>query len=221
MVFIFIGVIMATLCIPFANKLPYSFQRSLAFLPLNIDPETKANADDSSGWRLMMWKAVLPEVPQYLLLGKGYKLSALDFQMATTASLSGGSSAENWSAAIVGNYHSGPLSVAIFFGIWGVIAVVWLWIACLRALYDNYRYGDPSLQTVNTLLLVSFIVKIIIFSFVFGGLESDILGFLGFIGFSISLNGGIRQPARATAQETETALIPAPTQPRFQPYYQR
>jgi hypothetical protein len=220
MVFIFMGLIMATLSVPFADKLPASFQRSLAFLPLKIDPEVKANADDSSNWRLIMWSAVLPQVPQYLLLGKGYKLSALDYQMVTTKGLAGLSAAD-WSSAIVGNFHNGPLSVVIFFGIWGVIAVVWFWTACVRALYDNYRYGDPSLRIANTFLFTYFVVKIIVFLFVFGALESDMLGFVGLIGLSISLNGGIRHPAKSPVQEAETRPIPAPNQPRFQPYYQQ
>jgi hypothetical protein len=221
MLFIFMGIIMATLCIPFANKLPPAFQRSLAFLPLNIDPAIKANAESSSDWRLIIWKSLLPQVPQYLLLGKGYKLSALDYQMATTKPLEGGISAADWSATIVGNYHSGPLSVIIFLGIWGVIAVVWFWIASVRALYDNYRYGDPSLRSINTLFFAYFVVKIIIFLFVFGALDSDMGSFAGLMGLSISLNGGIRRPAKATTQETETPRVPAPNQPRFQPYYQR
>ena len=36
--FIFAGAIAVTLIIPFANKLPFALQRSLAFLPLKIDP---------------------------------------------------------------------------------------------------------------------------------------------------------------------------------------
>ena len=115
-VFAFIGVIVVTLCVPFANKLPYTFQRSLAFLPLKIDPEAKWDAESSSNWRVMIWKAMLPQVPHYLLLGKGYAaFGALTFKTVRPRDFRRGTSAADWSATIVGNYHNGPLSVVIFF----------------------------------------------------------------------------------------------------------
>ena len=71
-IFLFAGLIGATLLIPFANKLPFTFQRSLAFLPLKLDPAPVRDAEASKEWRLGIWRDALPTVPQYLLLGKGY-----------------------------------------------------------------------------------------------------------------------------------------------------
>jgi len=216
--FIFVGTFMAVLCVPFASKLPYNFQRSLAFLPLKIDPMARQDAQGSADWRLQMWKAVLPQVPDHLLLGKGYAISQSEFQDMTAGFHP--ISAEDWGSAIAGDYHSGPLSVVLPFGIWGVIAFLWFLIASLRALNNNRRYGDPALQTVNLLLFALFITKTLMFLIIFGSLYSDMAGFIGIIGLSISLNGGIRRPLIAPAhKETETP-IPAVARPQLQPFYQ-
>ena len=162
---------------------------------------------------------MLPSVPKYLLLGKGYALSQLDLQIATSTSFHYISDVD--SVDIVGNYHSGPLSVVIPFGIWGVIAIIWFWIACIRALYDNYHYGDPPLRNINIFLFAYFIAKVLSFLIVFGGLYGDMQGFIGIIGLSVSLNGGIRRAATKPVQAVAEAPIPVPAQPRFHPYFQR
>jgi hypothetical protein len=219
--FVMAGLVAVTLVVPFANKLPNSFQRSLAFLPLNIDPVVRMNAEASSDWRWQIWVAVLPQVPDYLLLGKGYYTSASDYEQNSNLALAGGASAADWSASQAGNYHSGPLSVAIFFGIWGIIGVLWFFIAGMLALYDNYRYGDPALHTVNSLLFALFITRVILFLFIFGSLFSDMVVFTGLLGLSVSLNGGIRRPALARVPVADrNSKIPF-TRPRFQPFYPR
>jgi len=55
----------------FANKMPPAVQRSLAFLPADINPDVRAEAAASIDWRFEIWREVWPEVPKFLLLGKG------------------------------------------------------------------------------------------------------------------------------------------------------
>src|SRR5882724_11747360 len=144
------------LAIPFAQKLPFAVQRSLSFLPaVKVDLAAREEADSSAGWRVAMWNAVLPQVPGHLLLGKGYVMSQEDFA-ASTSGFRVISEAEQ-GAALAGDYHSGPLSVVLTFGIWGAIAFLWFLTAAVRVLYANYRNGDPALRTINTLLLASFL----------------------------------------------------------------
>jgi hypothetical protein len=213
-VFILAGLVAITLIVPFANKLPIPFQRALAFLPLKIDPWARADADASQEWRLQIWKDTLPTVPQYLLLGKGYALSQADLSAASNRSFHYLSNAD--AVGIVGNWHSGPLSIVIPFGIWGVIALFWFWTASGRALFYNYRYGDSSLRSINIFLFAYFLAKIFSFLIVFGAFSNDMLGFAGIIGLSISINGGIRKPALKAAA-TATKHLPAPARQRFQP----
>ena len=56
-----------------------SIQRSLAVLPLiPIDPVVRMDAEASSEWRMQMWRDVVPQIPQYLIVGKGYAFSATE-----------------------------------------------------------------------------------------------------------------------------------------------
>jgi hypothetical protein len=221
--FIFAGLVGVTLLIPFASKLPFPFQRALAFLPLHLDRAAREAAESTKEWRLQIWKDALPTVPQYLLLGKGYALSQSDLATASNQNFRYASDIE--SVDIVGNYHSGPLSVVIPFGIWGVVAIFWFWIASLRALYFNYRYGDPDVRTINIFLLAYFIAKIVLFLIVFGGLYGDMYYFAAITGLSISLNGGICRRATAPAKVVtmKGSLVPPPARPHphFQPSFPR
>jgi hypothetical protein len=214
--FIFAGMLALALSVPFTNKLPYVVQRSVAFLPVKIDNAVREDAQGSSDWRIEMWKAVMPQVPNHLLLGKGYLLTQLDYDFSMSTAFRTISAADIGSA-LAGDYHNGPLSVVLTFGIWGVIAFLWFLIAGARALYDNYRYGDQALQTINTLLLAAFLARAVMFLFVFGALQSDMLTFAGLVGLSVSLNGGIRHP---TAESVKTDA-PAFSHPRLQTGFQR
>jgi hypothetical protein len=204
-IFAVIGVLGAVALVPLAPHLPYTAQRALSFLPLNIDQAVRQDAESSSDWRFDMWKALLPQVPQYLMLGKGYAMSANDYQLlaGSDAAIRGvGTFNENQIMALSGAYHSGPLSVVMTFGIWGVIAVVWFWVASIWVLCRNYRYGDPALRTVNTFLLAVFVARIIFFFLIFGDITDDMLRFGGWIGLSVSLNGGVCRPAPEPVRET-------------------
>jgi hypothetical protein len=156
-------------------------------------------------------------VPQYLLLGKGYAISKSELDVASSTAYHYASDIE--AVDIVGNFHSGPLSVVIPFGIWGVIGVLWFFIASLRALLLNYRYGDPALQVINTFLLSYFMVKVLHFLIVFGGLYGDMYAFSSIIGLSVCLNGGICRPAPAPARVVDKNSDAPLARPRFQPFY--
>jgi hypothetical protein len=176
--------------VSFASYLPLSIQRSLAVLPLDIDPAVRADAQFSSEWRIQMWKEVLPDVPRYLFLGKGYGFDPKDVDMARM-NPRGPGTAE--SSEVVGDYHNGILSVIIPFAIWGTIGFFWFLAAAGRVLYSNYKYGDAALKNMNTFLFAYFMVKFIMFMVVFGSLYVDLPAFAGLVGLSISLNGGVAQ----------------------------
>ena len=93
---------------------------------------------------------------------------------------------------MAGDYHSGPLSILIPFGIFGLLGVVWLIVAGFRVLYRNYRFGDPALRKLNTFLLSYFIARVTFYFVGFGALSNDLTLFLGVLGLSIALNGGVR-----------------------------
>jgi hypothetical protein len=196
LVFAMIGVLVATLLVPFANKLPYTFQRALSFLPLNLDPAAKMDADGSKEWRERMWVDVWPKVPQYLLLGKGYSLSAQDMSYMGGGAFQGlgeGLDASQDGLAISMDYHNGPLSTLMPFGIWGMISYLWVTLATILILYRNFRYGDDDLKTVNAFLLAMAVCRFIGYFFLFGAYSGDIGEFAKLAGFSVALNWGIKR----------------------------
>jgi hypothetical protein len=208
--FLLIGLIGACLLVPLAHKLPYTFQRTLSFLPLDIDSDARADAEDSSEWRFRMWHDLWPQVPQYLLLGKGYALSSDDFEMIGTGTLANGAEAHmdasEGSLAVSGDYHSGPLSTLIPFGAWGGLTFLWFTFAGWRVMYRNLKYGDAQLRIANICFFAQYIASVIGFLFVFGSYSDAIFGFSKIIGFSIALNGGILGPRSSSKPATHAQL---------------
>lgn len=192
-IFLFLGVAAAAVVVPLADRLPLSTQRALSFLPIHVDPVARRSAEDTTEWRIHLWKDVLPEVPKYLILGKGYAFTAADLTMIHSSIGRGGDAIEGFE--LVGDYHNGPLSIVLPFGIFGVFGFLWFMVASIRVLYKNYKFGPVEYHHYNRLLLAYFLAKTILFFFVFGSLFSDISTFTGLIGLSVSLNGGVAKPA--------------------------
>ena len=111
------------------------------------------SADTSTEWRLAIWQALLPQVPKYLLLGKGYSFSAQTFNesMGLGATFKNNIDAADNPLALSSDFHSGPLSLVIPFGIWGVL--VWLWYMAAGfyvrlAQLSLWRPGAPAHQSI-------------------------------------------------------------------------
>ncbi len=202
-VFVLLALMSAVAIVPLARHLPLTFQRTLAFLPLDLDPEAVASAEGSSQWRIDMWKALLPEIPKHLLLGKGYAISQAEFEMMAVDSPFHEIDPSQQALALSSDYHSGPLSVILPFGIWGVITFLWFMFAGLWVMYRNYKYGDPAQRTINTFLWVTYVVECFSFIFLFGGLSGDMGFFLGPLGFSIALNNGVCRPVPKPVPSTQ------------------
>src|SRR5438034_1211408 len=114
-----------------------------------------------------MWKLLLPEVPRYLLLGKGYGMNPTDLYLYSEAVKRG--QASDIDATIVsGSFHSGPLTLVIPLGIFGVFAFLWFAGASLIFLYRHYRYSPPELRMLNIFLLSYFSTRLIYFLLFYG-----------------------------------------------------
>jgi hypothetical protein len=92
------------------------------------------------------------------------------------------------------DFHSGPLSVVIPFGIWAVLAWLWFWAAGFWVVWRNYRYGDAELRHINIFFFAFFICKILVFLFIFGAFPEDVGNFGALIGLSIAFNHGVMGP---------------------------
>jgi hypothetical protein len=199
-VLVLAGVLVVAISLPMVNRLPITIQRSLSWLPVEVEAEARYGAEASSEWRIRIWREVLPMVPQYLILGKGYAINPLELAMVNDkTSRTGGDSDE--SAIMVGGYHNGPLSVIIPLGIFGAIGFVWFLGAGFRALLSNFRHGDADLLQINTFLLSYFLARVVEFFVVFGSLYDEMAIFTGLVGLSVSLNGGLRKPAPVVVEK--------------------
>jgi hypothetical protein len=195
-------VLVGGLTVSFSDSLPLPVQRCLAFLPLKINSVAEMSAESSTEWRLEIWRSLIPQIPQYLLLGKGLTFDANDMAMYATLGNQQVEGVVGAGFTLASDYHNGPLSVVIPFGIWGCIGFIWFLIASIKVLWANYKYGDPAIKRINTFMLSYFISRSVVFLIVFGGFYGDLVGFIGIIGFSISINGGVAKPAPVTRPQT-------------------
>jgi hypothetical protein len=192
--------------LPQADKLPLVVQRSISFIPgIPLNPLVKASADGSTDWRLRMWQAILPMVPKYLLVGKGYTFDPGEQILAGEAARR--HQDQDYGGALYsGDYHNGPLTLIVPLGIWGMAAFLWFLVAAWRYLYRNYRYGPPGLHRINTFLLAYFSARIVYFFCVFGMFPSDLFNFTGVVGLAVCFNGA----KLAKAEETEETAEEVP-----------
>jgi hypothetical protein len=188
-----VGLIVGSVTILALDKLPMAVHRSLSFLPLDINPVAKHDAMTTLDWRFQIWKTVVPEVPNYLLIGKGFSFSGTDLYL-TQEAVKRGVVRLYEETLISGEYHNGLLTTVIPFGLAGLLILFWFFGAALRVLYRNYLYGEEEMQRINTFLLAYFCTRMVFFIFFYGQLELDLLVFTGTVGMSVALNGGMRGP---------------------------
>ena len=218
-IFAFVGVCMMVALVPLTPKLPFTVQRTLSVVPLlPVSSEAKQDGQATMEWRYNFWRALLPQVPKHLLLGKGYAITAEDFEFMGSDSAFKSLDPGQQGLGLSSDYHNGWLSVIIPLGLWGMIAFLWFIGAGAWVVYSNFRYGDPFLLTVNTFLLAAFIRCVLMF---FGGaLTTDMMTFAAYVGLSVSLNNGVRRPAPAPVKKPDT-FLPARPFPRPRPVFQR
>jgi len=117
-----IAPVMGFLLIVGADRLPMVAQRTLSFLPIPVSPEAKLIGERSTDWRLDVWKDALPDIPAHLFVGKGYAVDSTELEFSFINADRHFMSSSEW-VLTAGNFHSGPLSVIIPLGIWGVIGL--------------------------------------------------------------------------------------------------
>jgi hypothetical protein len=179
----------------FAKSMPEPVQRAISFLPIEVSSDVLSGAKSSEQWRFDMWEEVSKMVPRYLLIGKGYSIDRDEIFALTEAGRVGAVVNSYEGSMLAGDYHSGPLSVIIPFGLPGVIGFLWVLVSGYRVLSRNYRFGDVQLRRINRLLLSCFLTRCFCFFFIFGALSTELCVFTGLCGFSVCLNGGIRRRA--------------------------
>jgi hypothetical protein len=190
----------------FSESLPLAAQRAISFLPVRVDPVAAMDAKSSLSWRFEMWRVVVNEVlPYHLWFGKGYAIDPTDIYLAGE-SVKRGFQNDFEMSVRTGDYHSGPLSVLVPFGIVGSVPLILFFISAVRVLYRNYKYSDPDTKNINTFLLSYFCAQLIYFIFFFGGIEADLWVFASTVGISLTVNAGLKE--RVTEPDVKSARQP-------------
>jgi hypothetical protein len=205
---LFAMALFACVTVPIADSLPLAAQRCLTIFPIKLDPIAEADARASWEWRREMWKVAMLDIPQYFWIGKGYAINPNDMYLTFESARSGGSAAYEGSL-LAGDYHNGPLSVQLPFGIFGSLLFLWFLGGSTHVLYRNFKYGDPSIKNINTFFLASFLARMVFFLFFFGALFTDLVTFTTTVALSISLNRGVRS---AKDRQAETVLEETPSE---------
>jgi len=188
--------------------LPLTAQRALSFLPGNWDANAKLNADDSTEWRVFMWKTMLNE-KKYLKnrwLGDGFGYSREEW-VAMQRLGAAGSDQEN--LLIVGQVHSGPLTAIRYVGIVGF--ALYMLLVIMMAV-ENWRlirrcYGTPFFATAvfNGMTIIFFPFSYVV---MFGSYDGDFPRIVFLVGLLKLLRRGITD-YEATQSNPKEAGTPA------------
>jgi hypothetical protein len=201
--------------------LPFTFQRTLSFLPGKWDENAVLSAKDSSEWRFKMWETVLTS-DRYIrnkVFGDGFGLLRRDFEIQASAIQSGGQAYGGDMAAqeafmINGDFHSGPVSSIRFVGIVGLLLFIALMFMTSRYAYLIIRktWGSPF-QTCALFLGIPLIFQPLFFVFVFGDFRMDMVNQLysvgvlkmldvSFVGWFSRASGGMFSAGAPTSRQS-------------------
>ncbi len=179
-----LGLIGFILLIVVSPLLPLSMQRAISFLPgVSIGTDVVTGTELSSNFRFDMWRDYcIPNVPKYLLIGRGLAHDITGFAWL---------SAQWYSSSeffyYMGSYHSGPFTLLLDFGLLGTVSFS---LFFLLTIHDSWRtvHQYASHQTSPAALYYGFLTvlltyEIISFYFIYG----DVLVFIRLLIIAIQL----------------------------------
>ncbi|VGO18258.1 hypothetical protein [Pontiella sulfatireligans] len=162
-----------------APLLPASIQRSISFIPfLPVDADIALKATGTSTWRFDMWRDYcIPNVPKYLLVGRGFAHDIAGFAWLD----------ESWYGTgefyyFMGRYHSGPFSLLLDYGLLGTISFSLFFVLVVRDGWQTVRrYAmnqDNLAARYYVFLTILMTYNLLSFYLIFGDVDSQILEFL-------------------------------------------
>ena len=164
------------LAIIFARHLPVSYQRTLSAIPFtHVSYEAKISAEQTSSWRMEIIERILPEVPRYLLLGKGHAFHPRD---VPGWNVSYGMTEEQsiLIAIATHNYHNGPLTILIDLGLAGLLTSIIFFVITIRnhikKLKDPKAFTEKSMLLLHRNLLAFYIATVFLVFFINGNPDS-------------------------------------------------
>jgi hypothetical protein len=165
--------------------LPVNIQRSLSFLPGTWDADVKRDAENSTEWRMEIWKEVML-TDRWIMnkwLGDGLGLSAKELaaqQVISEKSFSISGLGHHQDAILSsGDYHSGPIQTIRTIGYFGLFFVLCAQIRlAVHAHRLIKRYKNTEWFPLCLIVGIPLVWNPIFFIFVFGLFQTAIAGFL-------------------------------------------
>jgi hypothetical protein len=157
-------------------NLPRSMQRTLSFLPGDWDPVALMEAQESTRWRVEMWKEMLftDKHIDSRIFGDGFGFKRTDYErMQAKKAL--GISGDQEDFMTSGAVHSGPVSAIHKAGYVGLaLHLIFLGAVAGGAWRLIKRAKGTQLQTLVYLICIPAVTEPFFFVLVFGGYENSV-----------------------------------------------
>jgi O-antigen ligase len=196
-----------------APYLPLTFQRILSILPFaNVSWEAKLAANSTINWRLEVWAAALRQVPDYLLVGKGFAFSAQDVMTLTARRLYMNDIDYVLASR---NYHNGMLHTLLDLGLPGLIFSLGFIFTVIHRHWGllGKSWTSPLMKHYHHVFIAIFMATALTYFVLAGGVTHLAMLFL----FTMILEGLVRAELleRQREQARLTAATAPPAVPRF------
>jgi hypothetical protein len=212
-----------------AAPLPPNIQRALSPFPGTWEERHVEVAEQSTEWRVEMWKEALftPHWIQNKLLGDGLGISAREYQMLQSMEVGGegldsmgsGMSQQQEAMMITGGYHSGPVQCVRIVGYVGLIVLLLAMIRmAVHAHRQILRCRGTEWYPIALFIGVPLIALPIFHVFIFGDFGRDVSATFFAYGIIRLLEKNLPLPACViTRKEVQFLGRPGSSDPRRPP----
>lgn len=183
------AILMLCLIIAFVGtkNLPAAAQRTLSFLPIEVDEDIRASAEGSSEWRYEMWRLVLTS-DRYIknkYLGDGFGFTAAEQEAQQQDSLGirkySGDSIDAFIAK--GSYHGWHVEAIRFTGVLGlIIGTIILLCFAVTSLSVVRFHEKKELYPYALFLCLPFLIAPYFTIFVFGSYKGNFITYIAMCG---------------------------------------
>lgn len=195
------------------RDLPFGIQRVLSILPVDVSSAAKADAEDSTRWRVEMWKLALG-TDRYIhnkVLGDGFAISSREMQ-AIIDQMNGIETASESSQDRMlaqGAYHGFHVETIRFTGVLGLVcAIIMMAVAFRKALQLVRAYRHHELFPYVVYICIPFLIYPFWSMLIFGSYRTEFPQFMAMAGLLKMLDNLRRSEAAVPVVQKEEAPLP-------------
>ena len=205
-----------------AMSLPSPVQRVLSIVPFaRVEPMVEIDANFSSRWRLRIWEETLrTEVRPHLIVGRGFCFDPNRLIPQYGPYMDEWSDTQN--NVTNANFHSGPLSSLVLFGVPGFLCLLVFMISSVLKHLRIHRmdWHDPLLQHIHFVFLCYFLYSTLSFHLIYGDLTLSMIRYLSLLCLLEMLGNTRREEVDRNPVEAPPApLISEPVRTRAIRYF--